>query len=182
MVSNQKSWHLTLERLVSIAETAEQIAFMQSVEPEFFKEEWRAGLLCEAVSSGKIEIVRSLLAHGVSPDGVAENQPIFSALSSMTSRGTGNLGCLRCLLLAGANPDLRSLAGGWTPLGCALFNKAHAQIALLCYFGADPFIATGLEPDDLPAIEYARVSDVFAFNIIREFLAWPDEFRRARAF
>jgi len=84
------------------------------------------------------EVVLVLLEHGANPNTPSRDQgftPLHSAVAA--DAGAADREMIRALLVAGADPNLRSHEGG-TPLHTAAFTGGLEIAELLLAYGADP--------------------------------------------
>jgi ankyrin repeat protein len=84
------------------------------------------------------DVVKLLLDHGAQPNTPSRDQgfsPLHSAVA--TDAGAADHEMIRALLVAGADPNLRSSEGG-TPLHTAAFTGDIETVELLLAYGADP--------------------------------------------
>ncbi len=86
------------------------------------------------------DVVLVLLEHGAKANTPSRDQgftPLHSAVA--TDAGSADREMIRALLVAGADPNLRSREGG-TPLHTAAFGGDVEIVELLVAYGADPSI------------------------------------------
>jgi ankyrin repeat protein len=86
----------------------------------------------------RYKVVKTLLRRGAKPSTPSRDQgftPLHSAVA--TDAGASDREIVRDLLVAGADPNLRSRDGG-TPLHTAAFTGDIEIVELLLAYGADP--------------------------------------------
>lgn len=98
-------------------------------------------LLAIAAARDAAESVRQLLDDGHAAD--ERDRRGMTAL--MAAARTGALDAMRVLLDAGADPNARDHANGWTPLLHAIHKRQAAAVRLLLERGADPNTRTDSE-------------------------------------
>ncbi|CAI4215619.1 unnamed protein product [Parascedosporium putredinis] len=90
----------------------------------------------------------------------------------------GSLNCIRALLSAGANPNIRISHNGETPLFEATMKRHHEAISILLEAGADPHVSLHGDNDRTPLIFACECGHLESVEVFLKFVEDIDKIQR----